>query len=162
MELAFLPILVWVLILLGLAGTLLPVLPGTGLVFAGILVHAYYFGVDSIGFGTLILFGVVTALSFVIDLLASLYGASRFGASRFGLIGSILGGLIGTIFLSLPGLFFGFILGAIIGELLLGHKSLNDALKAGVGSALGFFGGTIFKFFLTLVMVMVFAWKTWF
>ncbi len=162
MESIALVVLVWILIFVGLAGTILPVLPGVGLVFAGIGLYVLYFGVDTLGMTTLILLGVATLFSFVIDLLASLYGAKRFGASRSGLIGSTIGGFLGLLFLSLPGLFFGLFVGAVVGELFLAQKNLNDSLKAGVGSILGFLAGSFIKLLLSLGMVVVFVVKIWF
>lgn len=154
--------LVWILIFVGLIGTILPGLPGTGLVFGGILLYAVYFGIGTVGMTTLILLGAVTLFSFVIDLLASLYGAKRFGASRLGVISSAIGGLAGLVFLSLPGLFLGVFLGAIVGEFFLAKKNLNDSLKAGVGSILGFLAGSLVKLLLSLVMIIVFVVKIWF
>lgn len=161
MEIAVV-IAVWLLIFVGLLGTIIPILPGVVLVFGGILLYALYFGVETVGMTTLILLGVATALSFVIDLLASLYGAARFGATRFGILGSTVGGLLGLVFLSLPGLFLGVFLGAVAGEYFWGKKKPEEALRAGIGSILGFLGGTVLKFFLAIVMVITFIIKVWF
>lgn len=155
-------ILVWVLIVTGLVGTVVPVLPGTGLVFGGILLYALSFGIETVGLTTLVLFGIFTVLSFVLDLLASLYGAKRFGASRIGIIGSVLGGVIGFILLNLPGLLFGVFVGAVFGEYFLAKKNIDEALKAGAGSILGFFGGVVLKLILALAMTLIFMFKTWF
>lgn len=160
MEIAIV-VLVWVLIFLGLAGTILPGLPGTGLVFGGILLYALYFGVETVGMTTLILFGIVTLLSFAFDLLGSMYGAKRFGASRYGITGSILGGLLGLLVLSLPGLFLGVFAGAVAGEFFWGKKAIEEALKAGAGSMLGFFAGAVLKLCLSVIMVLVFIAKIW-
>ncbi|MBP9728507.1 MAG: DUF456 domain-containing protein [Candidatus Moranbacteria bacterium] len=162
MEPLVVTILVWILIFVGLVGTILPGLPGTGLVFGGIVLHVAYFGMETVGMTTLILLGAVTLFSFVIDLLASLYGAKRFGASRSGVIGSTIGGLVGLIFLSLPGLFLGVFMGAIVGEFFLAKKSLNDSLRVGVGSILGFLAGSLIKLLLSLAMIIVFVVKIWF
>lgn len=162
MEPIVIAVVAWVLIFTGLVGTILPVLPGTGLVFGGILLYALYFGVGTVGLTTLIIFGIVTAVSFVIDLLASLYGAARFGATRSGLIGAVVGGLVGLLLLSLPGLFLGVFAGAVVGEFFLAKKNLNESLKAGVGSILGFLAGSVIKFILSLIMVIVFVVKVWF
>lgn len=154
--------IVWILILVGLVGTIVPMLPGTGLVFGGILLYALYFGVDNVGLTTLVLFGVATALSFVIDLLASLYGAARFGASRSGIAGAAIGGILGLLVLNLPGLLLGVFVGAVFGEYFLAKKKGEEALRSGVGSVLGFLGGTILKFILALIMIIVFVVKIWF
>lgn len=162
MDPLFVTIIVWILIVAGLIGTVVPILPGTGLVFGGILLYALYFGIETVGLTTLVLFGVVTVLSFVLDLLASLYGASRFGASRSGVIGSAVGGIGGFLVLNLPGLIFGVFAGAVIGEYFLAKKNIDEALKAGAGSVLGFFGGVVLKLILALIMTIVFMFKIWF
>jgi uncharacterized protein len=145
-----------------LVGTIVPGLPGVGLVFGGILLHAIFFGIESVGMTTLFLLGAVTLFSLIIDVLASLYGAKRSGATRSGIIGSVVGGLAGLVILNLPGLFFGTFIGAVAGEYFLAEKSLNDALKAGTGSILGFLAGSVIKFIIALIMVIVFAAKVWF
>lgn len=155
-------IIVWMLLLGGLAGTILPGLPGVGFVFGGILLYALYFGMDTVGTTTLILLGAVTIFSFVIDFLASLYGAARFGATRSGIVGSIAGGLAGLLFLSLPGLLLGTFFGAVVGEFFIAKKSLQHALRAGMGSVLGFLAGSVIKFVLSCIMVIVFVTKVWF
>ncbi len=154
--------LVWILIFTGVVGTILPGLPGIGLIFGGILLYAVYFGISTVGMTTLIFFGAVTLFSFVIDLLASLHGAKRFGATRSGIIGAVIGGLLGLVILSLPGLFFGTFLGAVIGEYFFAKKNLNDSLKAGTGSILGFLAGSVIKLVLAIGMVIVFVAKAWF
>ncbi len=155
-------VFVWLLIFTGLVGTIVPMLPGVGLVFFGILLHALYFGVETVGMTTLILLGIVTALSFVFDLLASLYGAARFGASRRGVVSSVVGGVVGFVVFNIPGLFLGLFIGAIVGELFLAQKSFSQAFTVGMGSVLGFLGGAIIKLLLALIMVIVFAAKIWF
>lgn len=162
MEPALIVFVAWTLIIIGLAGTIIPGLPGVGLVFGGILLYALYFGVESVGMTTLIFLGAATALSFVLDLLASLYGAARFGATRSGIIGSVVGGVVGFFVLSLPGLFLGMFLGAVAGEYFLAKKNKEEALKVGLGSVLGFLAGTLLKLLLGLVLVFVFAAKIWF
>jgi uncharacterized protein YqgC (DUF456 family) len=152
----------WILIFIGLIGTIVPVLPGVGLVFGGILLYALYFGVTSVGLTTLILLGLAAGLSFVLDLLASLYGAKRFGATRYGIWGSVVGGMVGLALLSLPGLFIGLFLGAVAGEYFFGKKKADQALQAGIGSMLGFLAGTVLKLILAVVMVLVFVVKVWF
>lgn len=161
MESIVIVTIVWLLIFIGLVGVIVPGLPGIGLMYGGMLLYALYFGVATVGMTTLILLGVATAFSFIIDLLASLYGAKRFGASRSGIIGALLGGVAGLIFLSLPGLFLGVFAGAVAGEYFLAKKSSEEALKAGLGSVLGFLGGTVLKLILALIIVGVFVAKLW-
>ncbi len=153
--------IVWVLILIGLVGTILPGLPGVAFVFGGILLYGLYFGISTIGAQTLVYMGLATLCSFSFDFIASLYGAKRFGATRYGIIGSALGGLVGIVFLNIPGLFLGTFVGALAGEYLLARKSWQDGLRAGVGSVLGFLAGSIIKFVLAFVMIVIFILRIW-
>lgn len=159
MESIIISVVVWTVILVGLVGTVVPVLPGIGLIFAGILAHALYFGVDEVGLVTLVVLGFVSLVSMLLDFLASAYGASRFGSTRWGVLGSIVGGIAGLVAFNVPGLVLGVFLGAAAGEMFFARKDLHRSLRAGWGSVLGFLGGTAIKLLLGVVMVLVFLWK---
>lgn len=162
MESIIISLIVWVIVLVGLIGTVVPVLPGVGLIFAGILLYALYFGIEEIGLVTLSLLGVVALLSILFDFLASAYGAARFGSTRWGISGSILGGIVGAILLNIPGLVLGVFLGAAAGEVLFAKKDLHQSFRAGWGSVLGFLGGTVLKLILGIVMIVIFLAKAYF
>ncbi|CAN5185292.1 DUF456 domain-containing protein [soil metagenome] len=98
--------------LVGLAGSVLPGLPGVPLIFASALVYAYVTDFEVVGASVLVLLGLFALLAFVADLLATAYGARRFGASNWGTAGGAIGGLIGTL---AGALFFG--IGALFGLL---------------------------------------------
>lgn len=152
-------ILVFLLLLVGLIGTILPVLPGAGLIFLGILIYALTFGIETIGLVTLIVLGIVAVLSLLFDYLASAYGAKRYGSTAWGVAGAIIGGIIGAIVLNVVGLLLGVFFGAAFAELLLAGKSTEQSIRAGLGSVIGFLAGTIFKFLLGLIMIVVFLVK---
>jgi uncharacterized protein YqgC (DUF456 family) len=143
------------LVAAGLAGTLLPVLPGVPLVFAGLAVAAWADGFHRVGTVTLVILGVLTALAVALDLAASSFGAKKAGASRQGMIGAGIGAIVG-IFFGLPGLVFGPFVGAVVGE-LTAHRELLHAGKAGLGAWLGLLLGSIAKLTLAFLMVGVFA-----
>lgn len=153
-------ILIWVLtgafLLAGLAGSVIPGLPGPPLVLAGVLVYGLATGFAGLGWPVLLALGFLAALSQVLDYLASVYGTKRFGGSKWGIWGSILGGLLGLLFFSLPGMIVGIFAGAVLPELLLGRKSPGAAFKVGGGSLLGFLGGTLLKLVFALVMIGIF------
>lgn len=154
--------LIWVMLLLGLLGTVLPAVPGVVLVFAGILLYVFSFGVESIGLTTLVFMGIATLCSLGFDTLASMYGTARFGGSRFGILGSITGGILGLTLLSLPGLFIGLFAGALVAERVFGKRTFIDATRIGLGSVLGFLAGSLFSFLVALAMIGVFAFRVWF
>jgi uncharacterized protein YqgC (DUF456 family) len=150
--------LIWLLSLIlvgvGLAGTLLPGLPGTPLVFGGLLLIAWADDFQSVGVGMIILLAGLTVLAFCVDFISSSLGAKRAGASREALIGAALGTLIG-IFFGFVGIVFGPFVGAVIGE-FLAHRSLEQAGRAGVGTWIGFILGTGVKLVLAFTMVGIF------
>ena len=84
-----------VLILAGIAGTVLPALPGLPLVFAGMALAAWAGDFQEVGVPMLVLLGLLTVLSLVVDFLATMLGAKRVGASRLALVGSVVGTLVG-------------------------------------------------------------------
>ena len=143
------------LILVGLLGTVLPVLPGLPVMFAGMWLAAWNDGYTRIGTGTLVLLGVLTVVSIAVDVFASLIGAKRVGASRKALWGAAIGGLLG-VFFGLPGLLLGPFLGAVGGEMADG-RSRREAMKVGAGTWVGIAVGAALKVALAFAMLGVFA-----
>jgi uncharacterized protein YqgC (DUF456 family) len=139
--------------LLGLAGALLPALPGLPIIWAAYLGYGWYTGWVGYGAATMIVTGLVVAISLVVDQLASATGASKFGASRAGMIGSVLGSIAGFIFFNLIGLVLGVFLGAMICELAVEKRDFREALNSGAGALLGFLAGSLFKFMLGLALL---------
>ena len=145
--------------LAGLAGTLLPVVPGLPLMWLAMLGYGWFTGWQAYGFTALLVTGLVVLLSMVLDYVASAVGAKKFGASRPGLFGAVAGGLLGFIFSGFNplGLILGIFLGALALELLVSRRDLGAALTAGFGALLGFLAGSFFKFMLGLVILGFFA-----
>ena len=149
MEAVVLPLTLLVM-LAGLAGTLLPVVPGLPLMWLALLGYGWFTGWQAYGATGLVITGLAVLLSLVVDQAAAVIGAKKFGASRAGLFGSVAGGLLGLIFFSLPGLILGIFFGALALELAISRRDLGAALTAGVGALLGFLAGSLFKFMLGL------------
>ena len=148
-----------ILIVVGLLGTLLPVLPGLPLMFVGMLLAAWAGGFQHIGAGTLTVLGLLVLLSIGVDLAASILGAKRSGASRKGLWGAGIGGFAG-IFFGIPGLGAGPFLGASLGEVAHG-RPWRDASRIGLGTWLGILVGAVLKLMLALAMLVLFALSIW-
>ena len=98
MTVVLLWVLAFVLILVGLIGTLLPVMPGALLVFLGMFAGAWADDFSRVGWAVLGVLAILTVLFYVLDFLAGAYGARRLGASRWGVVGAILGALVGMFF----------------------------------------------------------------
>ena len=140
---------------MGIAGTVLPALPGPTLVFAGLVLAAWAEGFAEVGAATLAALGVLTALTFAVDFAASAFGARRVGASRRAVVGAALGMLVG-LFFGLPGLVLGPFLGAVLGEWTV-HRQLERAARAGVGAWLGVALGAAAKLGIVFAMLGLFV-----
>ena len=142
------------LVVVGLAGLVVPALPGTALIFIGLVVAAWADDFGRVGVGPLLLIAVLAALSYVAEFGAAALGAQRVGASRRAIVGAVLG-----TFLGLPFGFFGVILGPLVGALVgewTVKRDLWRAGKVGIASWIGFVLGTAAKVALGVAMVAVF------
>lgn len=160
-----LPNLWWVLIVLlmlvGLAGTVLPLIPGTTLILAGAITHklAFASSAHTISWWTIGVLLVLAVASYVVDFISGAVGAKYFGATRWGAIGGLVGAIVG-LFFGLPGLIVGPLAGVLAGELIAG-KQLVDAGKSTWGSLIGTTAGMVAKLFIGLVMIAWFAVDVW-
>ena len=143
------------LVLVGLVGIVLPALPGTALVFAGLLMAAWIDGFEKVGWLPIAVLGALTALSFLADLAATGAGAKKAGASKQAVIGATLGTVVG-LFFGIVGIFIGPFIGAAAGE-FLADRDLVRAGKVGYGTLLGLVLGAAMKIALALAMIGVFV-----
>jgi len=147
--------LVVVLIVAGVAGTLLPALPGSALVFGGLLLGAWIDDFTRVSGVTVAVLGVLTVISWVVDYLSGLLGAKKVGATRQAVIGAAIGTLVG-VFTGLWGLIFMPLVGAAIGEYL----AIRDTVRAGrvgVATWIGMVIGAVVKIAITFLMIGVFV-----
>lgn len=128
----------------GLAGCILPFLPGPPIAYVGLVILHF---TDKVQYSTtqLIVWLLIVAVLQVLDYFTPMLGSKYSGGSKWGNWGCIIGTLVGLLFLPW-GIILGPFLGAVIGE-LLGNKEFSQALKSGVGSLLGFIFGTFSIFF---------------
>ena len=143
------------IMLVGLAGTVIPMVPGCLLIFGAALLYGLLTEFARIGAGPLIALGIIAAVVQLSDYLAGAWGAKRFGGGREGIIGAILGGIVGTIVFSLPGLVLGTVIGATVGELVRGKK-LEESTRTGVGTLVGFLAGTVVRVSAAVIMLGIF------
>jgi len=147
-------ILAIALILIGIVGTFLPGVPGAVAAFGGMLLAAWIDDFERVGWVTLTVLGVLTALTFVVDIVGGLIGAKRVGASRLAVAGAAIGALVG-IFFGLIGLIVAPFVGAVIGELMT-RRRLDTAARVGIGTWIGLAVGSLAKIALVFAMVAVF------
>jgi len=139
------------LVLIGLAGTVLPALPGIPLIFGGVLLAAWIDHFERIGGWTLGALAVLAVVGIAIDYVAAAVSARRVGASRQGIVGAAVGTIAG-VFTGLWGLVFMPLVGAAIGEYLAQRDALR-AGKVGIATWLGLLVGTAVKIAIAFAMV---------
>ena len=144
-----------VLIVAGLAGTVLPALPGTALVLAGIVLGAWIDDFTLVGWGALSIVAVMAVLSWVLEYVAGLLGAKKAGASRQAIVGAAIGTVAG-IFLGLVGVLFLPLVGAAAGE-YLAQRDERRAVHVGMATWLGLMAGLLAKVVLAFMMIGVFV-----
>lgn len=155
-------ILAGLLVAAGLAGTVVPALPGVPLVMAGLFIGAWIGDFQAVGWLTLGVFAVLTAMAQLLDFLASAFGVRYTGAGARAFWGATLGAIVG-IFFGLPGLLLGPFAGAVLGE-LSGGRGLLQSGKAGLGAWLGMLFAIAIKLAVAFLMIGMFifqlGWQT--
>ena len=143
------------LILLGIAGSVLPVLPGPPLGYAGLLL-LHFTSEPHFTIRFLVAWGLVTAAITVLDYVIPVFGTKYFGGTSRGMWGAAVGLVIGIFFLPPAGMIIGPFFGALIGEMTGGAKS-GPAFKAAFGSFIGFLAGTFMKLALSVTFAVLFV-----
>ena len=143
------------IMLVGLAGTIIPMVPGCALIFGAALLYGLLTHFARIGAGPLVALGVIAAVVQVSDYLAGAWGAKKYGGGREGMIGAVVGGIAGAIVLNLPGLIVGTVIGAVTGELIRGRK-LEESARTGFGTLVGFLAGTLVRVSAAVIMIGIF------
>ncbi len=154
-------ILWWLLaaltVIAGLAGTVVPALPGVPLVFAGLFIGAWIDNFEIVGWGTIGILAVLAAIAWIVDFVAGALGARYMGASARSFWGATIGAIVG-LFFGIPGLLLGPFLGAVIGE-LSGGRDLVRSGRAGVGAWLGIVVATAVKLAIAFLMIGLFLFR---
>ncbi|RLD64191.1 MAG: DUF456 domain-containing protein [Bacteroidetes bacterium] len=147
-------VLAIIIMLVGLIGCIVPVLPGPPISYLGIIVlHLTRFA--DFPFNFLLILGIITVIVFVVDYIVPMWGVKKFGGSKAGIIGATIGFFAGMIFFPPIGMIVGVFLGAVVAEYIK-NKDTNKSLKSGLGSLIGFLFGTGLKLALSFVMIYYF------
>lgn len=139
-----------ILIIIGIVGCFLPIIPGPGLAYLGLLCMLPTSNSPSAAM--LFTYGCLTVLVTVLDYVVPAWGAKRFNCSKFGTRGCLIGTFLG-MFLGPFGLLFGPFCGAFIGE-LIARKPIEAAALGGLGAFLGFLSGVFIKVLACVVMLV--------
>jgi uncharacterized protein YqgC (DUF456 family) len=140
-------------IAVGLAGVILPAIPGSALLVVGAVLVAWAEDFTRVSGWTVAACALIGAAIWVVDLVAGILGAKAFGASRWSVIGSAVGLVVG-LFLGVPGIVLGPAVGAVVFEYAR-DPNFERAMKAGVGAFIGFLLGSAVKVSLSFVLVGV-------
>jgi len=146
-----------VLVLAGLAGTILPMLPGIPILYAGLWLAAAVDGYRHVGLWWMLAIAAVGIVGLLLDFVAGMFGARRVGAQPAAVWGAMIGTVVG-LFFGLPGLLLGPFVGALAGELMSGSSVLRST-HVGAGTWIGLLLGTLAKIALSFLMLAMFAVK---
>ncbi|MFH1354124.1 MAG: DUF456 domain-containing protein [bacterium] len=155
MSILLLWLIVAFLFITGLAGIFIPILPGVGLVFLGILIYAVATNFASISTATIIIFGVVAILAWLIEYIGAAIGVRAGGGGKFAMIGLIIGALLGFISAGPVGILAGMLLGSFLGATYEG-SSTNKASRAALFSVLGLLGAKVLQLLLAVGIIVAF------
>jgi uncharacterized protein YqgC (DUF456 family) len=150
-------ILAGLIVIAGLAGTVVPALPGVPLVFTGLFMGAWAGNFETVGWTTVAILAVLAVFAWIVDFLAGAAGARYLGASSRAFWGAAIGAVAG-IFFGLVGLLLGPFIGAVLGE-LSGGSSMVQSGRAGLGAWIGMVIATALKLAIAFLMVGVFLFQ---
>ncbi len=143
------------LMILGIVGCVLPVIPGPPLSFVGLLL-LHFSKYAEFSFEFLLLFGSIAVIVTILDYIVPIWGTKKFGGSKAGMWGAGIGLVIGLFVLPPLGIIVGPFAGAVIGEAMTG-KNASDSFRAGMGSVLGLMMGVGLKLAASLAMTFYFV-----
>lgn len=144
-----------ILFILGFLGTILPALPGPILIWAGMLGYGYFVNFENLSVSFYLSQALAVGLIYVVDYLSVVLGAKKYGGSRYAGWGAAAGTLVGLITLGPLGIIVGPFAGAVLVEILTG-RTAQQAVKVGIGTIIGFLGGTFVKLLMEIVMIIWF------
>ena len=151
-------ILTGLLMIVGLVGTVAPIIPGTILIFLGALLYAVVEGFQVVGWPTLVVLGILTIIATTAEIWASSVGAKVGGASGWSVVVGVVAGLVGFILFNFVGAIAGTVLG-VLGSEIVRVGNLRHALKAGGGWLVGWALSTVFQIIIGLSMAAIFVWQ---
>jgi uncharacterized protein YqgC (DUF456 family) len=146
----------YIIMLFGLAGTIMPLVPGLPLIFGSALLYGLLTDFARIGAGPLVALALIAVVVQGCDYLAGAWGVRKFGGGKWGIVGAMAGGLVGAIAFSIPGLVLGTAVGATAGELAGGRK-FEQSARAGLGTLVGLLAGTLVRVSAGVVMIGIFT-----
>ncbi|MER2028013.1 MAG: DUF456 family protein [Solibacillus sp.] len=153
-------IIAWTLIIalfiIAFIGLVYPIIPSVLFLLGGFIVYGLFYSFTELPWWFWLIELLFVALLFAADTISNLIGVKKFGGSKAGMWGSTIGLLIGPFVIPFAGIIAGPFIGAIIGELIVTRSNLQQAIKVGVGSVVGFLTSVVTKGIIQVVMIVLF------
>ena len=147
--------------IIGLIGTVMPAVPGNGLIFIAALIYAVITKFEVISIGIILVFGGLTIASFFIDYASSIITTKKVGASKQAIFLGTATGIVGFFVFGILGFIIGQFLGAFIGELLY-KQGVKKSLIVGLSTFFGYVVGTVISSTIGLIMITTYIIKVFF
>jgi len=156
----WLDIIAWTLIIalfiIAFIGLVYPIIPSVLFLLGGFIVYGLFYSFTELPWWFWLIELLFVALLFAADTISNLIGVKKFGGSKAGMWGSTIGLLIGPFVIPFAGIIAGPFIGAIIGELIVTRSNLQQAIKVGVGSVVGFLTSVVTKGIIQVIMIVLF------
>ncbi|AMO86072.1 hypothetical protein B857_03630 [Solibacillus isronensis B3W22] len=153
-------IIAWTLIIalfiIAFIGLVYPIIPSVLFLLGGFIVYGLFYSFTELPWWFWLIELLFVALLFAADTVSNLIGVKKFGGSKAGMWGSTIGLLIGPFVIPFAGIIAGPFIGAIIGELIVTRSNLQQAIKVGVGSVVGFLTSVVTKGIIQVIMIVLF------
>jgi uncharacterized protein YqgC (DUF456 family) len=154
-------VLMIILLLVGLVGVTLRILPGVSFMFVMTLIYVFINHFQRLTVTDIVILGVIALVAELIDYFSGVYGAKIFGASKAGIIGGMIGSMIGLFLLPPLGLFIGLVAGVAIIEFVISKKTVRHSARAAAGALIGSVTGLIINLILAITFIIIFSIKYW-
>lgn len=154
-----LDILLVIIVFAGLLGTLVPSLPGTGIILIAAILHALITEFSPLTWQVLLILAGLCFGGYAGQYLVTAATSRKMGASKYGIIGACVGMFVGFIMPIPGGIFAGTFVGAVLCEIFFALKDLQEALKAGTGALLGTLLSLFFEFLIGMIMAVIICYQ---
>ena len=153
-------IIAWTLIIalfiIAFIGLVYPIIPSVLFLLGGFIVYGLFYSFTELPWWFWVIELLFVALLFAADTISNLIGVKKFGGSKAGMWGSTIGLLIGPFVIPFAGIIAGPFIGAIVGELIVTRSNIQQAIKVGVGSVVGFLTSVVTKGIIQVIMIVLF------
>lgn len=153
-------IIAWTLIIalfiIAFIGLVYPIIPSVLFLLGGFIVYGLFYSFTELPWWFWLIELLFVALLFAADTISNLIGVKKFGGSKAGMWGSTIGLLIGPFVIPFAGIIAGPFIGAIVGELIVTRSNIQQAIKVGVGSVVGFLTSVVTKGIIQVIMIVLF------